>query len=148
LEVLLGQTPRIFRFTGRDPVLGDFREPFTLHAYLYCLNDPVNSIDPSGEETLQSHLAAMGLGTYIWAAECTVVGTITAILVYEFFKEIGLHNLSLNLATYDQQSMDTALKMQKDIIVLSAWEGYLPGTGPPDSIAVRDNGDGTGTIRE
>jgi len=40
--------PYIQRFTSRDPILGQFENPLTLHAYLYCLNDPVNSIDPSG----------------------------------------------------------------------------------------------------
>ena len=41
--------PHIGRFTSRDPVSGKFKEPMTLHAYLYCLNDPVNYIDPSGK---------------------------------------------------------------------------------------------------
>jgi RHS repeat-associated protein len=41
--------PRIGRFTARDPVFGNFQEPLTLHVYLYCLNDPVNNADPSGE---------------------------------------------------------------------------------------------------
>jgi RHS repeat-associated protein len=37
------------RFTTRDPVRGTFKEPMTLHPYLYCLNDPVNKIDPNGK---------------------------------------------------------------------------------------------------
>ncbi len=41
--------PHIGRFTSRDPVKGKFKEPLTLHKYLYCLNDPVNKVDPSGE---------------------------------------------------------------------------------------------------
>ncbi len=44
--------PYIYRFTSRDPVRGQFREPLTLHAYLYCLNDPINHTDPSGEFAL------------------------------------------------------------------------------------------------
>ena len=43
--------PHISRFTSRDPVAGKFKEPLTLHRYLYCLNDPVNGVDPSGEMT-------------------------------------------------------------------------------------------------
>ena len=27
--------PQTARFTGRDPITGDFKEPMTLHAYLY-----------------------------------------------------------------------------------------------------------------
>ena len=37
------------RFTSRDPVTGKFKEPLSLHKYLYCLNDPVSKIDPKGE---------------------------------------------------------------------------------------------------
>ncbi len=40
--------PYIYRFTSRDPVLGEFKEPLTLHVYLYCINDPINRIDPFG----------------------------------------------------------------------------------------------------
>lgn len=41
--------PHLQIFTSIDPVLGKFEEPLTLHEYLYCLNDPINKIDPSGE---------------------------------------------------------------------------------------------------
>jgi len=41
--------PHISRFTARDPIRGKFEEPMTLHVYLYCINDPINKIDPSGE---------------------------------------------------------------------------------------------------
>jgi RHS repeat-associated protein len=40
--------PRIQRFTARDPVAGKFDEPMSLHAYLYCRNNPSNSTDPTG----------------------------------------------------------------------------------------------------
>jgi RHS repeat-associated protein len=40
--------PYISRFTSRDPVAGKFQEPLTLHAYLYCLNEPINRMDPWG----------------------------------------------------------------------------------------------------
>ena len=40
--------PHIARFTARDPIFGQFEEPLTLHAYLYCGNDPLNYVDPSG----------------------------------------------------------------------------------------------------
>ncbi len=40
--------PKMMRFTGRDPVRGKFKEPLTLHKYLYCMNDPVNLVDPDG----------------------------------------------------------------------------------------------------
>jgi RHS repeat-associated protein len=40
--------PQLYRFTGRDPITGSFKEPLTLHAYLYCLNEPVNYVDVKG----------------------------------------------------------------------------------------------------
>lgn len=41
--------PAMMRFTTRDPVVGGQREPLTLHKYLYCVNDPSNRVDPTGE---------------------------------------------------------------------------------------------------
>jgi hypothetical protein len=40
--------PVLMRFTARDPVFGKYKEPLTLHEYLYCLNDPINKVDPEG----------------------------------------------------------------------------------------------------
>ena len=42
-------SPYLARFNGYDPVYGDYSEPFTLHQYLYCLNDPINKVDWTGE---------------------------------------------------------------------------------------------------
>ncbi len=41
--------PILSRFTSRDPVYGQLKEPLSLHEYLYCSNNPVNKIDPRGE---------------------------------------------------------------------------------------------------
>jgi len=41
--------PHIARFTSRDPVRGKCKKPLTLHKYLYCMNDPGNTTDPSGK---------------------------------------------------------------------------------------------------
>lgn len=41
--------PTMMRFTTRDPVRGEQLEPLTLHRYLYCVNDPIDRIDPRGE---------------------------------------------------------------------------------------------------
>ncbi len=37
--------PTMMRFTGRDPIRGQFEFPFTLHKYLYCGNDGNNRIE-------------------------------------------------------------------------------------------------------
>ncbi len=40
--------PTVGRFLQQDPWLGSLSVPLTLNAYAYCLNDPVNAVDPSG----------------------------------------------------------------------------------------------------
>jgi len=62
--------PALMRFITRDPYDGNFDEPLTLHAYLYCLNEPIDHVDPSGEFlvdiTLSQGLSAglRGYGMY------------------------------------------------------------------------------------
>ena len=40
--------PTVGRFLQQDPWLGSLYAPLTLNAYGYCVNDPVNAVDPSG----------------------------------------------------------------------------------------------------
>ena len=40
--------PYTGRFLQQDPWLGSIYAPLTLNAYGYCVNDPVNAVDPSG----------------------------------------------------------------------------------------------------
>ena len=44
--------PTVGRFLQRDPWLGSIYAPLTLNAYGYCVNDPVNAVDPSGKQPL------------------------------------------------------------------------------------------------
>ncbi|GIV08910.1 MAG: hypothetical protein KatS3mg019_1001 [Fimbriimonadales bacterium] len=37
------------RFLQEDPWLGSVYAPITLNGYAYCVNDPVNAVDPSGK---------------------------------------------------------------------------------------------------
>jgi RHS repeat-associated protein len=68
--------PAMMRFTGRDPVKGSYEEPLTLHKYLYCLNDPINNIDPSGKflQTLVSVATGLAMDAKD-AASGIVAGT-------------------------------------------------------------------------
>jgi len=62
--------PQIMRLTARDPAEVYFQEPLMLHRYLYCGNDPINWIDPSGEflESIfianEMHNSAIDLAVY------------------------------------------------------------------------------------
>ena len=61
-------SPYLSRFNGYDPVLGSYQEPLTLHQYLYCLNDPVNRVDLSGEFSLTDQNATHGIGSTLNSA--------------------------------------------------------------------------------
>ena len=67
--------PQIARFTSRDPIRGEFTEPQTLHLYLYCINDPINRVDLTGNRP-------------VWA-------------MYEFWAEIGGEVVKGAAATLD-----------------------------------------------
>ncbi len=67
--------PEIYRFTGRDPVRGEYEDPLTLHAYLYCVNDPVDYIDPSGRYALDAVVNA--IETYTLGVEILAAGVDT-----------------------------------------------------------------------
>jgi RHS repeat-associated protein len=40
------------RFETQDPYEGDIQRPLTLHKYVYTANNPVNFVDPTGDEAL------------------------------------------------------------------------------------------------
>lgn len=42
--------PAIERFISRDPLTGERNLPQTLNRYVYCLNNPLKYVDPSGTD--------------------------------------------------------------------------------------------------
>ena len=54
--------PHIDRFTTRDPILGQFEDPLSLHKYLYCRNEPINKIDLRGLWTF--HITGAWLASF------------------------------------------------------------------------------------
>ena len=91
-------SPNLNIFTTRDPVSGNFSEPLTLHAYLYCLNDPVNRTDPSGEMSLGDTTAAAGLSARLYGSAAGSV-TIGNRLVQQLQQSIAAYNLRTTLVT-------------------------------------------------
>ncbi len=57
--------PAVGRFLQPDPWLGDMYQPLTLNGYAYCVNDPVNAVDPSGRLPL---IAVIAIGVVAGAA--------------------------------------------------------------------------------
>ena len=66
--------PHIGLFTTQDPVFGKLQEPLSLHPYLYCLNDPVNRVDPRGELSLTEILSSQAIMNPIRGALTSFAG--------------------------------------------------------------------------
>ena len=52
-------SPSTGRFNRMDPFSGNTQDPQSLHKYLYVHNNPVNSIDPSGQYSLAGTLSVI-----------------------------------------------------------------------------------------
>ncbi|GIV09881.1 MAG: hypothetical protein KatS3mg019_1972 [Fimbriimonadales bacterium] len=53
--------PAVGRFLQQDPWLGSVYAPLTLNAYGYCVNDPVNKMDPDGYQVAEAIVVGGGL---------------------------------------------------------------------------------------
>ncbi len=49
--------PAVGRWTSADKWLGNLYRPLSLNRYLYCEDDPVNAVDPSGYSSYLRDLA-------------------------------------------------------------------------------------------
>ena len=65
------------RFLSRDPLAGQITNPLTQNSYLYVIADPVNRVDPTGEES--KSLAELA-GTY--GVKATLFGGVTFSIGY------------------------------------------------------------------
>ena len=75
--------PTVGRFLQRDPWLGSIYAPLTLNAYGYCVNDPVNAVDPSGMLPL---LAVIAIG----AASGAFTGAVVEIIIQSLDGKPGI----------------------------------------------------------
>ncbi|GIV09879.1 MAG: hypothetical protein KatS3mg019_1970 [Fimbriimonadales bacterium] len=78
--------PAVGRFLQQDPWLGSVYAPLTLNAYGYCVNDPLQMVDPSGAVAFApliyflggfaiGVLGGMGISRYLRNASCKPRGT-------------------------------------------------------------------------
>ena len=65
--------PYTGRFLQQDPWLGSVYDPLTLNAYGYCVNDPINAVDPTGELPF---LAWVAVGVITGAVGGAIAGLI------------------------------------------------------------------------
>jgi RHS repeat-associated protein len=64
------------RFNRMDPYAGSPQDPQSLHKYLYCHANPVNSVDPSGEWTVSQVVVGVGIGAIIGGISTAIYGIV------------------------------------------------------------------------
>jgi len=69
--------PAMMRFTARDSIRGENTEPLTLHKYLYCGNEPLNRIDPTGNKYAVMETIEAGYGNHYGALTVAAYGVAT-----------------------------------------------------------------------
>ncbi|MBN1765762.1 MAG: RHS repeat-associated core domain-containing protein, partial [Sedimentisphaerales bacterium] len=119
--------PAIYRFTGRDPVLGTYNEPLTLHIYLYCLNDPINNVDLTGMETgkIEEKVVTTGIGTSLQSGSAGFAMNIKQMVIgfVNFLNFVKKAEASL-AANALRDSADAGLKAMKDIAQFAGRVGW------------------------
>jgi RHS repeat-associated protein len=78
--------PAAYRFASRDPYEGSFENPLELHRYLYCLNEPVDYCDPTGESLILGLVGGMGGSAWMRSQEAKAragqLAAVTAVAGY------------------------------------------------------------------
>ena len=67
-------SPGSFRFLSKDSVKGDIRAPQTLNPYTYVKNNPVNLVDPTGEDWRTIGIASVGAVAAVAGVAALVAG--------------------------------------------------------------------------
>ena len=69
----------IHRFPSRDSYEGTFESPLELHRYLYCMNEPINCWDPSGEMGFIGIIIGTGTSNWMRSEEGRSCGQLAAV---------------------------------------------------------------------
>jgi RHS repeat-associated protein len=87
--------PNIMRFMTKDLKAGFLINPQTLNSYVYCNNNPVNLIDPMGEDWTDVGISVVGgivigVGLVVEAPELIVIGI--GIAAYSGYRSWSAYN--------------------------------------------------------
>ena len=113
--------PAAYRFASRDPYEGSFENPLELHRYLYCLNEPVDYCDPTGESLILGLVGGMGGSAWMRSQEAKAragqLAAVTALVGYVAWKT-DWYNLGLALATLTDDVTDNFLDVALSVYAI------------------------------
>ena len=112
------------RFMSRDPAIGDFQEPLTLHRYLYCANDPVNRIDTNGR-LFSSNIGAVGGIMALFSGIALPVVTLMDCSVTIKLGIAGLGLAGAGLAIWDMASDDVGESFTEELDDLDEYQSLI-----------------------
>lgn len=81
------------RFNRMDPFAGNNQDPQSLHKYLYCHANPINTIDPTGM-TLAQVVVGIGIGLTIAGIGLAIAGIV---MENSILRDIGFWSLGIGL---------------------------------------------------
>jgi RHS repeat-associated protein len=90
------------RFNRMDSFPGNYQDPQSLHKYLYCHNNPVNAVDPSGQFLVTDVSIAMA----IWGMMCFVAFTLLVMNVMQKTHILGVNVLQHPYVWYIRMSAE------------------------------------------
>ncbi len=125
--------PEWGRFLSRDSFEGTPNDPLSLHKFIYCAADPVNRIDPSGNEyTISGQTGLMGnLGTVTRFTTSVLRTAYKAKTTLEFMQdmlELGNFLLSGEFTTLIRSKIQDSIDVTKAVNVDEAVESLLRHT--------------------
>ena len=127
--------PELMRFLARDPERGEFREPLTLHRYLYTANNPINNTDPSGEATYVGLMTGTGWGVGM-EAQYAAVATGGLLLAKVLVDQINFRNgLVETLASALERGMEDLVEFSlQTMTVIATFAQQVAGDLIPGSL--------------
>ena len=105
---------RLGRFLGMDVYEGTSQDPLSLHKYLYVSDNPVNMIDPSGNEGFADSLAAFAINT-----------TLQTLAISVPFRALQLAWKVYHGASLGAAAQEAALDVLTDVALSLATAGLL-----------------------
>ncbi len=159
--------PETAAFMSPDPVAGNVGNPLSWNRYAFCLNNPVNYVDPDGEKTLRHPIQKSNdpHGAEGCAGGGGATGYIKPGAVWKGFKAgvkakftskgssvKGSSSKGGPKVNSNPESRKTNTKSEPKPEKVDPSPKKprtdLPGKGEPNSTVVKDNGNGKGQIRD